>query len=79
MPRVIDVLLKAKGEPRRWLAEEVGIGTSELHKRMSGDIRFTAEEVAAIAQALDVEPGLLFLENPRDLLAHGERRATNNR
>lgn len=47
--------LARRDKSQRWLAEQTGIKEPTLHRRLRGDPSFLAWEVAAIADALDVD------------------------
>lgn len=65
--QTIKVITKARGRTIRWLAAAVGIKESSLYDRLSGVTGITAPELERVAQALEVDPGVLF-KDPQMLL-----------
>lgn len=46
------------------LASKVGMTQPALSRRMNGHVQFSPEELLAVAQALDVDPGLFGVTEP---------------
>lgn len=57
---VLKMLCAVRGVTLAKLAADHGMSPSAIHERMSGKRRFTAAEVSAFAQYLDVKPGRFF-------------------
>jgi transcriptional regulator with XRE-family HTH domain len=45
-----------------WLAEQIGMSAYKLSRRMCGGVSFSAEDLAAIARALEVPVATLLEE-----------------
>lgn len=60
--RNLDVLKAIRGLPRtdKPIAEILGIGISSVNKKMSGDRKWTLEDVEALAKYFRVTPGALI-------------------
>lgn len=43
-----------------WLAEEIGMSTSNLQRRLAGSSTFTSLDMCQLARALEVEVGALY-------------------
>lgn len=44
------------------LARQIGVAQSTFNRRMTGEVSFSAEEIAAIAAALGVDPATLLAD-----------------
>lgn len=66
---VTKVLLAARKRHAKELAGHLGMSEGSLSDRIAGRTRFTADEVADIADFLDVSPGLLYMD-PADVISH---------
>lgn len=63
----IRILMTARGTDARHLASMLHWSESALSRRLSGKTDLAAHELAMIADALEVEPGVFFLA-PEDLV-----------
>lgn len=45
---------------QEWLGTVLGLGQSQISRRLSGRLGFEARELVLAAEALDIEPGVLL-------------------
>ena len=67
---MVLTLARAMGVPTLRVAEVIGIHRNRLYDKVNGRIKFTEQEIIALAEFFGVPPGRLF-EDPRDLLGVG--------
>lgn len=67
---MVLTLARAMGVPTMRVAEVLGMHRNRLYDKVNGRIKFTEQEIIALAEFFGVEPGHLF-KDPRDLLGVG--------
>lgn len=67
LPKTVRVLLEVRGESLAAAAEAIDLSPASFSERMTGKTRMSIDEAAALADFLQVEPGVLF-EAPERLL-----------
>lgn len=63
----IRVLLMIHGLTQKDAAKQLGISASALTRKIKGDIRFSADEIAALADMLDVSADVLLGREPLEV------------
>lgn len=73
VPKVARILLAVTRHTAKDLAQATGLSESQVSERLSGKTRITADELAAFAGFLDVDPGVFFHdpESFREMFRNG--------
>lgn len=64
---IIKVMLTIRGKSQREAARRLGISAASFSNKLKGRIRFSADEIAALADMLDVSTDVLLGREPLEV------------
>jgi plasmid maintenance system antidote protein VapI len=75
--RTVRALMHATNTSQTAVAECIGLQQTHISRKLSGDSRWYAAEVAGIAEYFGVDPGLMYAELDVSVTLHAQRKASD--